>query len=103
MKNLRLFVATLVLCLPVSLFAASPMMDFIAAAKSLRLGEPAAVNNATWTVGHMTLRLGSGSMARVMAGNEPIGVYFKGSGTFEYVTVEAAEIPVVDHNVKSVS
>jgi hypothetical protein len=61
------------------------------------------VSNVTWTVGHMTVRLGSGSIARVMAGSEPVGVYFKGSGTFEYVTVEAAELPVVDHNVKAVA
>ena len=47
--------------------------------------------------------MASGSIARVMAGNEPIGVFFKGNGTFDYVTVEAAELPVVDHNVKAVA
>ncbi|MEA2329666.1 MAG: hypothetical protein QOE68_4625 [Thermoanaerobaculia bacterium] len=80
------------------------MTDFVAAANNLKLApEIAAVSNMTWTAGHMTIRFGSGSMARVMAGSEPIGVYFKGSGTFEYVTVEAAEFPVVDHNVKAVA
>lgn len=103
MKNLRPLFTTLVLCLPVSLFAAAPLTDFVAAAKNLKLGDAASVSNVTWTVGHMTLRLGNGSIARVMAGNEPVGVYFKGSGTFEYVTVEATEIPVVDHNVKAVA
>jgi hypothetical protein len=104
MRKLRLLFTTLVLCLPVSAFAATSMTDFVAAAKNPKLApEVASVSNATWTVGHMTIHLGSGSMARVMAGNEPIGVYFKGSGTFEYVTVEATELPIVDHNVKAVS
>jgi hypothetical protein len=104
MRNLRFLVPALALCLPVSLFAAAPMTDFVAAARNLKLAPDAAnVTNATWTVGHMTLHLGAGSMARVLAGGEPMGVYFKGSGTFDYETVEAAELPVVDHNVKAVS
>jgi hypothetical protein len=102
MRNLRLlFTTTLVLCLPVSLFAAAPLTDFVAAVNNLTVAPDAAtVSNATWTVGHMKLRLTSGSIARVMAGNEPIGVFFKGNGSFEYETVEAAELPVVAHNVK---
>ena len=104
MKKLRLLFFAIVLCLPVSLFAAAPLTDFVAAAKNLKLAPEAAnVSNATWSVGHMTLHFGSGSIARVVAGNEQVGVYFKGSGTFEYQTVEAAELPVVDHNVKAVS
>jgi hypothetical protein len=101
MRNLRILFTTLVLCLPVSLFAAAPLTDFVAAVNHLKLApETATVNNASWTVGHMKLRLTSGSIARVMAGNEPIGVFFKGNGSFDYETVEAAELPVVAHNVK---
>jgi hypothetical protein len=101
MRNLRLLFTALVLCLPISLFAAAPLTDFVAAVnKSTLAPEVATVSNATWTVGHMKLRLTSGSIARVMAGNEPIGVFFKGNGSFDYETVEAAELPVVAHNVK---
>ncbi|HEV7424758.1 MAG TPA: M1 family aminopeptidase [Thermoanaerobaculia bacterium] len=104
MRTLRLLFTALVLCLPVSLFAATSMSGFVAAMNNLTLAPDAAnVSNATWTVGHMTVHLGSGSISRVMAGSEPVGVYFKGSGTFDYVTVEATELPVVDHNVKAVS
>ncbi|HEV7426521.1 MAG TPA: M1 family aminopeptidase [Thermoanaerobaculia bacterium] len=104
MRNLRLLFTTLVLCLPVSLFAAAPLTDFVAGVNNLKLGpEAAAVSNATWTVGHMKVRLASGSIARVMAGNEPIGVFFKGNGSFDYETVEAAELPVVEHNVKAIA
>jgi hypothetical protein len=101
MRNLRILFTTLALCLPVSLFAAAPLTDFVAAVNNLTVAPDAAtVSNAAWTVGHMKLRLTSGSIARVMAGNEPIGVFFKGNGSFEYETVEAAELPVVAHNVK---
>jgi hypothetical protein len=101
MRTLRILVTTLVFCLPVSLFAAAPLTDFVAAVNKPKLApEVATVSNATWTVGHMKLRLTSGSIARVMAGNEPIGVFFKGNGSFDYETVEAAELPVVAHNVK---
>jgi hypothetical protein len=101
MRNLRLLFTALVLCLPVSLFAAAPLTDFVAAVNNPKLApEVATVSNATWTVGHLKIRLTSGSIARVMAGNEPIGVFFKGNGSFDYETVEAAELPVVAHNVK---
>src|SRR3954453_23833219 len=101
MRNLRVLFTTLVLCLPVSLFAAAPLTDFIAGVNNLKLApETATVSNVTWTAGHMKLRLTSGSIARVMAGNEPVGVFFKGNGSFDYETVEAAELPVVAHNVK---
>src|SRR5438270_4922691 len=101
MRTLRLPFLTLVLCLPVSLFAAAPLTDYVAAVNNLKLApETATVSNATWTVGHLKLRLTSGSIARVMAGNEQIGVFFKGNGSFDYETVEAAELPVVAHNVK---
>jgi hypothetical protein len=100
MRNPRILFTALALCLPVSLFAAAPLTDFVAAVNNLNVADAATVNNATWTVGHMKLRLTSGSIARVMAGNEAIGVFFKGNGSFEYETVEAAELPVVAHNVK---
>jgi hypothetical protein len=80
------------------------LTDFISSARSLKLGpDVAKVSDATWSIGHLTLHFASGSVARVMAGNEQIGVYFKGTGTFDYETVEAAEIPVVAHNVKAVA
>jgi hypothetical protein len=69
----------------------------------LKLGEAANISNVTWTAGHMKIHLTSGSASRVLAGNDVIGIYFKGNGSFEYETVEAAELPVVDHNVKAVA
>ena len=104
MRLIRFVIAVVVVCLPLSGFAAAPLTDFIAAANHLHLGaEIANVSNATYSVAHMKIHFDSGSAARVLAGSEVIGIYFKGSGSFEYETVEAAELPVVDHNVKAVA
>ena len=104
MRNLRLLLAALVVCLPASVFAGAPLTDFVAAAKNLTLAPEAAnIAGVTWIAGHMKVHLAAGSASRVMAGNEPVGIYFKGNGSFEYETVEAAELPVVDHNVKAVA
>lgn len=100
MRLSRLFLAVAV-CLPVSAYAAAPLTDFLAAADAPKLGEPAKVTDVAFTVGHMKIRMADGSAARVMAGNDAIGIYFKGTGSFEYETVEATELPVVEHNVKA--
>jgi hypothetical protein len=103
MRPGRFVIAALLLCLPLSVHAAA-LADFVSAAKHLRVAPDAAnVTNASWNVGHMTVRFATGSMSRVLAGNEPVGVYFKGSGSFEYTTAEATELPVVQHNVKAVA
>lgn len=100
----RLIWAALALVSASPLFAAAPLTDFVAAVNNLKLApEVANVSNTTFTVGHITVKMASGSAARVLAGSEPVGIYFKGNGTFDYETVEAAEIPVVDHNVKAVA
>jgi hypothetical protein len=99
MRNLRLLFAALVLCLPVSLFAAAPS-DLIRDLRAPSLGAPVAVNNVTLTVGHLKLTFASGSAAKLSAAGEPVGFFFKGSGRFEY-TAEATEMPVVMRNVKT--
>jgi hypothetical protein len=80
-------------------FAASPA-DLLRNLRAPSLAAPAAVNNVVVNVGHLKLTLASGSAAKVNAGSDTIGVYFKGSGSFEYVA-EATEMPVVTRNVKS--
>ena len=99
-----LFLTLLLLCLAVSLFAAAPLTDFVDAAEHLHLAaDVALVSNLTFSVGHMTVKLASGSAARVLAGNEPVGLFFKGNGSFQYEDVDTAALPVVNHNVKAVA
>ncbi|MEA2166120.1 MAG: hypothetical protein QOK37_4247 [Thermoanaerobaculia bacterium] len=104
MRLIRFVVLAVAVCLPLSAFAAAPLTDFIQAARNPKLAADSAnVSNVTWTAGHMKIHFTSGSASRVLAGNEAIGIYFKGNGSFEYETVEATELPVVDHNVKAVA
>lgn len=64
------------------------------------LSGAAPVSNAVLSIGHLKLTLSSGSAAKVTAGGEPLGIFFKGSGAFEY-TAEGTELPLVARNVKS--
>src|ERR1041384_2613352 len=101
-KIVRVF--ALLACVATASFAAAPLTDFVAAAEPLHLAaDVAPVSNLTFSVGHMTIKLASGSAARVLAGNEPAGLFFKGNGSFQYEDVDAADIPIVNHNVKAVA
>ena len=96
--------ALALVCLATPLFSAAPLTDFLSGANHLRLAPDAApVSNAAFSVGHMRIKLASGTASRVLAGNEPVGVFFKGNGSFEYETVDTAELPVVNHNVKAIA
>src|ERR1051325_9771337 len=99
-----LSITVLLLSLAVSSFAAAPLIDFVDAAEHLHLAaDVAPVSNLSFTVGHMTIKLAPGSAARVLAGNEPVGLFFKGNGSFQYEDVDTADLPVVNHNVKAVA
>ncbi len=65
--------------------------------------EASPVNGLAITSGHLRLQLASGSAARVLAGQEPIGIFFKGTGTLEYTAAERTEIPVVKYNAHATS
>ena len=96
-------VALLTLACTVSGAAAASFTDFIKAANHLQLSESAPVDNLDFSIGHLSVRMASGSAARLLAGNEPIGLFFNGKGSFEYQTVEASELPLVAHNVRAVA
>lgn len=46
------------------------------------------------------LVLASGSAAPMLAGDEVVGIYFRGKGTLEYVSVDPIEFPIVSFNVR---
>jgi hypothetical protein len=99
MRKLRLLFTTLVVCLPVSAFAATSA-DLIRDLRTPSLGAPVTVNNVVLNIGHLRLTLTSGLAAKVSAGDEPAGFFFKGAGHLEY-TAEATEMPLVARNVKT--
>jgi len=86
-------------CLAFPAIAATPA-DLFRDLRTPSLGAAAPVSNLTISLGHMKLNLASGSAAKLSAAGEPVGLFFKGNGSFEYVA-EATELPLVARNVKT--
>ena len=64
---------------------------------ALRVGASSApVRDLVLTSGRATLTLKSGSAAPVQAGEEVVGLYFEGAGTFEYRSEDPVEFPVAE-------
>ena len=91
------------LALVCSVANAASLPAFIETADHLKLGDAKVVDNASFAIGHLKLKMTSGSAAPVMAGAEPVGFFFSGKGAIEYETTETAEFPVVAHNVKAIA
>ncbi|MGZ4808248.1 MAG: M1 family aminopeptidase [Thermoanaerobaculia bacterium] len=99
MKSTRLaaFAALLFVCTSAQ---AARFNELLKNYRDLKLGATSSVSQTTYAVGHMNVTLESGTSARVMAGNDVAGIFFKGDGTFVYQSVDAIEAPVVAFNVK---
>ena len=67
---------------------------------ALRLKEPRPVRGLRLSVGHAKLTLTGGDAAYVVAGGETVGIFFRGEGTAEYVSVDPVEFPVLSWNVR---
>jgi hypothetical protein len=68
------------------------------------LGAPATVSNLSITLSsNMTIRLASGSAAKVTAGGDDLGLFFVGDGSFEYVSADPLEAKNVQFEVKKAS
>jgi hypothetical protein len=101
--KIRLSLPLALACLSTVAFATDPLTDSVNAANHLQIGDAAAVNGVPISIGHMKINLISGSAARVLAGTEPVGIFFRGNGVFEYETTDTAEFPVVSHNVRAIA
>jgi hypothetical protein len=60
----------------------------------------APVSDLRLTSGHLVLLCKSGHASRVRAGDETVGVFFQGTGSLEYQSVDPIEFPVVAFNLK---
>jgi hypothetical protein len=70
-------------------------------AGGLRLSERSAVvSGKTLEAGHLRLRLEAGQVTPVLFGSKTVGLFFTGSGTFEYRSEWKVEHPVVRYNLK---
>lgn len=93
-----LLVATALVASP--LLHADTLKDTIAAYDGMTLGQATAITDVKLTSGHMTFTLASGTAAPVVAGNETIGLFFSGKGSYEYVSNDPAEAAILKTNVK---
>jgi hypothetical protein len=91
--------ASLVLCLPT--FGEETAVSLATQYDTPRVGPSVAARNLTFESGHLKINLVDGSAAPVMAGSETLGVFFKGSGNFEYLSVDPAEAAVMVSNVRN--
>ena len=64
------------------------------------LGAAGSVNDHKMTIGSLQLHLASGTVAEVKAGEEVIGIFFNGRGTYDYTSTTAGEFPTMSFNTK---
>ncbi|MEO8585242.1 MAG: M1 family aminopeptidase [Acidobacteriota bacterium] len=65
----------------------------------LGVKESRPVKDLRLSVGHATLTVKSGSAAYVVAGSEKVGIFIRGEGALEYLSVDTVEFPVLKYNV----
>lgn len=65
--------------------------------------DAAGISNLKITSGHLEITLESGKAALVTAGSDPIGIFFKGTGSLRYVTSDPVEFPITSFNVRKAS
>ena len=91
----------IVLCLAVPTLAAPPAADLVAKYRNLTVAEGKAISSPfTVTVGHMSVVLDGGTVAPVMAGDQQVGLFLHGPGTFTYETVNKDELTALRYNAK---
>ncbi len=66
----------------------------------LKVGEAVTVTTLRLAGPHASCELGAGRAAPVRAGEEVVGIFFEGSGAFEYLSVDPLEAPVVVFDAK---
>jgi hypothetical protein len=94
---------TLVLCLLVSLTAFGADVAALAELYDKpTLGMGKSVSKLSVQIGSLELQLTSGALAPVTAGNDPIGVFFSGQGTFAYRTKDPVERSLAQFEAKKV-
>jgi hypothetical protein len=65
-----------------------------------KVGAAVAVHDQTFEFEHLKIRFADGMAAPVTAGGELLGLYFKGNGTYQYVSADPAEAASTLSNLK---
>lgn len=85
------------------LMAAESLKNTIAAYDGMTLGASSSVSDVKLSSGHMTFHLSSGTATPVVAGDETVGLFFAGQGTYEYLSKDPVEAAAVKSNAKRAS
>lgn len=88
-----------IVCLPS--MAAPTVAGLVEKYRALRLGDAKQVSNIDYSIGHARFNVASGVAAPVLAGDEQVGVYISGAGTFTYETADKDEFAVVRYNARN--
>jgi hypothetical protein len=99
MKTFLLAAATAV-CAALPLSAADTVAGLAEQYAHPTLGKSSVARNVTFESGHLKITLAEGSAAPVLAGGETLGLFFKGKGSFEYVSADPAEAAILTTNAK---
>lgn len=103
-RLLTALVATASLAFPLAAAEPQRIAAVIESYDQPSLSAPSSVANLVITISpNMTVRLASGSAARVTGGGDDIGLFFSGSGTFEYTSADPLEAQNVQFEVKRAS
>jgi hypothetical protein len=92
-------IASLLLSFP--LFAADTAVSLTERYSAVKVGSPVAIHNQTFQSGHLAIALTDGVAAPILDGTEVVGLYFKGSGSYEYLSNDPAEAAVLTSNVRN--
>ncbi|HEU4888822.1 MAG TPA: M1 family aminopeptidase, partial [Thermoanaerobaculia bacterium] len=96
----RLLIAVASLLLSVSAFGVETVAGLAEQYDAPKVGPAVTARNLTFESGHLKITLTDGTAAPVMAGSETLGLYFKGVGSFEYLSADPAEAAITATNVK---
>jgi len=81
--------------------APATLAELVRALEAPQVAEGAVpVEGLEFTTGHLKVTLGKGLAAIVRAAGEPVGLFFKGEGSYTYLSSDAVEAPVMTFNVK---
>ncbi|MEK6372060.1 MAG: M1 family aminopeptidase [Acidobacteriota bacterium] len=81
--------------------ASASVTDFVKRYDNLRLGESFSATDFRFTIGHATFTLPSGTVSVVTAGDEKVGLFLAGTGTYTYQSATKDEFTAIRYNAKN--
>jgi hypothetical protein len=96
----RLLIAAVVTLLSLPALGAETVAGLAEQFDTPKVGPAVAAHDLTFESGHLKINLVSGTAAPVTAGGETLGVFFKGTGNFQYLSADPAEAAIMTTNAK---